>query len=214
MGKFVDLAGQRFGRLVALAPTSRRTSGNNIMWECKCDCGNTAYFGSGHLRSGKIKSCGCWKKDRMSNLNKTHGGKRERLYGVWMDIRRCNDPTICEYDNYGGRGISVSQEFENYKDFREWALSNDYDPKATRGKCTLDRIDVNGNYTPQNCRWVTISKQQLNKRNSLLITYKNKTQNASLWDKEMGFPQGTVAKRYRRNWELERIFNQPVNISV
>lgn len=210
-----DLRGQRFGRLTAIRPTQMRTSGKNIVWECMCDCGNIVYIGSGTLKVRDMQSCGCYRKERAANLNKTHGGRNERLYGVWMDMRRrCNDPKMTEYTNYGGRGIRVSNEFEDYSFFREWAMQNGYNPLAPKGEYTLDRIDVNGDYSPSNCRWITITQQQLNKSNSLLITYKNKTQNASQWDKEMAYPCGTVAKRYGRKWELERIFTQPVNISV
>lgn len=215
MSKSTDLSGVRFGRLVAIAPTNERTSGRNVVWKCKCDCGNVTSVGSGSLKNGRIQSCGCWRKDRASTLNKTHGGKHERLYNVWMDMRRrCNDPAMKNYEDYGGRGICVSEKFEDYSNFRDWALSSGYNPTAKYGECTLDRIDVNGNYEPSNCRWISVSQQQLNKRNSLLLTYKGKTQNAALWDRELGFPRGTVVKRYRRNWDYERIFTQPVNTTA
>lgn len=215
MSKSTDLSGVRFGRLVAIAPTNERTSGNNIVLKCVCDCGNVTYVGSGALKIGQTKSCGCWRKDRATTLNKTHGGGHERLYSVWMDMRRrCNDPSMKGYQDYGGRGITLCDEWRDYSNFREWALSNGYEPTAQHGKCTLDRIDVDGNYEPSNCRWVSVSQQQLNKRNSLLLTYKGKTQNAALWDRELGFPRGTVVKRYRRNWDYERIFTQPVNTTA
>ena len=216
MSKATDLIGQKFGRLAAVSPTSKRTSGKNIVWECKCDCGNITYVSSSSLKNGSIQSCGCWKKERMATLNKTHGGKNERLYGVWIDMRRrCNDSSMTSYQDYGGRGITVCSDWNSdYAIFREWALSNGYDPQAPFGVCTIERINVNGNYEPSNCKWITIGEQALNRRNSLLLTYKGKTQNASQWDRELGFPRGTVVKRYRRNWNYERIFTQPVNISV
>lgn len=212
MSKASDLTGQRFCRLVAIAPTNKRTKGKNIIWECRCDCGNTAYVDSGNLKIRKNQSCGCLRKEMTSLLNKTHGGKNERLYGVWMDMRRrCNDSSMAGYENYGGRGIKVCDEWlHSYSIFRDWALGNGYDPLAPRGKCTIERIDVNGNYEPDNCEWITISQQALNRTNSLLLTYRGKTQNASLWDEELGFPSGTVAKRYRRNWIYEEIFTKPI----
>ena len=174
VSKSTDLSGVRFGRLVAIAPTNERTSGNNIVWKCVCDCGNVTYVGSGALKIGQTKSCGCWRKDRATTLNKTHGGRHERLYGVWMDMRRrCNDPSMKGYQDYGGRGITLCDEWRDYSNFREWALSNGYEPTA-----------------------------------------KGKTQNAALWDRELGFPRGTVVKRYRRNWDYERIFTQPVNTTA
>ena len=214
MSRTIDLTGQRFGRLTAVAPTDKRTCGKNVVWECKCDCGNTVYVGSGSLRIGETRSCGCWRKEKTSNLNRTHSGKNERLYGVWMAMRRrCYDPSLKGYQDYGGRGIEVCIEWRSdFSAFRKWALSSGYDPNAPLGDCTLERINVDGNYEPFNCKWITIKEQSLNKRNSLLRSYRGKTQNASLWDKELGFPSGTVARRYRRNWKYERIFTQPVNI--
>ena len=123
------------------------------------------------LNSGKTKSCGCLRDDMIAEVNKKHGkagvGKKSRLYNVWVGMRqRCNDKNHTSYHNYGGRGISVCPEWDDFETFESWALVNGYDPDAEYGKCTLDRIDVNGNYEPGNCRWISMSEQNKNKQHS------------------------------------------------
>jgi hypothetical protein len=117
------------------------------------------------LREGSIKSCGCLEKENRLEANTTHGGASTRLYGVWLGIRkRCFNVNEPAYPNYGGRGITVCSEWNDYSKFREWALKSGYDKNAPRGKCTLDRINVDGNYEPSNCRWVDMKVQRQNQR--------------------------------------------------
>ena len=167
MGNFIDLAGQRFGNLTVIERSGSRN--REALWHCKCDCGKETLSRSASLRGGTSKSCGC---SRLVHLveqppRKTHGGSRkERLYYVWHGmIDRCNYPSHNRYHVYGGRGIQVCDEWKNdYSAFRNWALANGYDPDAKRGECTIDRIDVNGNYEPSNCRWVDMKTQIQNKQ--------------------------------------------------
>lgn len=160
---FRDLTGKRFGRLVVI----RRESeiGQKVRWLCRCDCGSEKVISAYELTSGNTKSCGCLQSESRHFNARKHGGRGTRLYNVWKAMRqRCNDPNHSSYPHYGGRGIRVCAEWSDYQTFSEWAFANGYDPDAPRGKCTIDRIDVNGDYEPSNCRWVDAATQNANRR--------------------------------------------------
>lgn len=164
MSKLINLEKKEFGRLLVIKREENSPKGQT-RWLCKCDCGNSKVIQGNHLRSGSIRSCGCLEIENRLEVNKTHDGSNSRLYGVWLGIRkRCFNPNEPSYPNYGGRGITVCNEWNEFSFFREWALISGYDENAPRGICTIDRIDVNGNYEPSNCRWVDMKIQRQNQR--------------------------------------------------
>lgn len=155
--------GDRFGRLTIIREVGKR--GNFRFFECKCDCGAIRVVAMGNLRKGTTKSCGCLhternRQPRTKRQSENYKFRRTRLYNIWVGMRkRCNSKANRAYKWYGGRGICVCRDWDRFIVFREWAITNGY-----ADNLTIDRIDVNGNYEPSNCRWITIQEQQKNKR--------------------------------------------------
>lgn len=172
--KIIDLTGKRFGRLVVLR-MSPHVVGEEVRWECRCDCG-TELSVSGHsLRRGCAKSCGCYQREIASALGKsktTHGGRDARIYGIWKGIHsRCNNPNHQSYHTYGALGIKVCKEWDDFPAFRDWAYDNGYDKDAPKFSCTLDRIDYTKGYSPENCRWVDMKTQNRNTSRNIRVEY-------------------------------------------
>lgn len=169
MPAFIDITNQKYGQLTAIKRVG--TKSGCALWQCVCDCGTITEIPVRSLRCGNTKSCGCVHSSLISARNKAnakHNGEGERLYGVWHAMKqRCTDPNRKDYENYGGRGIKVCDEWANdYAIFREWSLQNGYDENASYGQCTLDRIDPNGHYCQDNCRWTDAKLQANNRRRS------------------------------------------------
>ena len=167
MGKQLNLIGQRFGKLEVIEKSAIRRR-KSIMWVCRCDCGNNTIAASNDLRSGEVRSCGCMKHrfttenaSGMNNPSAKHNLRNHKLYPIWkMMKQRCYNPHCGNYKYYGGRGITVCQEWrKDFKVFYDWAISHGY-----QDGLSIDRIDVNGNYEPANCRWITMAEQNRNKR--------------------------------------------------
>ena len=155
-----DLTGKRFGKLTALYDTGERKNGKPL-WECRCDCGNITKVKSCNFVSGRTKSCGCYSREKVIEMNTTHGGTGTRLFRIWTSMKtRCSNPNYKKYEYYGGRGIKVCDEWlHDFAAFRKWALANGY-----KDNLTLDRKDPDGNYEPQNCQWATWHEQRINQR--------------------------------------------------
>ena len=194
MTKFRDLTGQKFGRLTVIERAENSNFGL-VRWKCLCECGNTTIVQSGNLIQGNTKSCGC--------IHLKQGGKsHSRLYHIWNNMKsRCYNPSNKYYKYYGGRGISICDEWKNnFQVFYDWAIANGYSDNLS-----IDRMDASGNYCPDNCRWATIKEQQSNKRNNRYITYNGKTQTIAQWAKEIGIKTSTLHARLNyQNWDIEK----------
>lgn len=205
MSKKVNILGQKFGRLTVVGECEERTKQGQLMYKCKCECGNIKNIRGYTLRNGGSKSCGCLNK---INHHKTHGKTHTRLYSIFCDMKkRCHNKNNKEYHNYGGRGIIICEEWLNdFMNFYNWAINNGYDDNLT-----IDRIDVNGNYEPSNCRWVDIKSQCNNTRKNVYLTYNGKTQTMSQWADELCIPVGRVKTRHKRGWsDKECLFGKEV----
>ena len=188
-----DLTGQRFGMLTALEKV--KLGHSKYKWKCKCDCGNMTYVRTGHLTSGNIKSCGC----NHFKACVTHGMANTRLYHIWCTMKaRCNRPTSGKYDRYGGRGIKLCDEWQRFEPFYEWAVSNGYSEELS-----IDRIDNDGNYEPDNCRWVKNKVQANNTSRVKRLTYQGVTHTYSEWSEITGIPHKVISKRIYKGWSVE-----------
>lgn len=192
-----DLTGKKFGRLRVVKLSDKR-SGRKTFWDCICDCGKTKTVRSDSLKS-KVRSCGCLKEEQdRINLTKNHRHKQsgKHLYNVWMNMKmRCYNTTDGAYERYGGRGIDVCDEWKNSFDaFMEWALGNGYDDNLS-----IERIDVNKGYSPDNCTWIKLKEQAINRRSTVWVEYQGERLNLKQWSEKLGINYGTLNSRYNRS---------------
>lgn len=197
-----DIIGEKFGRLT-VDSLYGRTPNNKLTYLCTCDCGNTVIAIGAELRNGHTKSCGCYRIDVTSERMTQHGLSNSRIRSVWRGmIARCENPKIDGYKNYGGRGIEVCFEWHDLEVFAKWAYENGYDENAERGECTIDRIDVNGNYEPSNCRFVDMKVQCRNKRNNNVIQIGERKKSVAEWSELTGIDRNTIVYREGHNLPL------------
>lgn len=176
------------------------------MWACKCDCGSQRSVIGADLRSGRSASCGCTIDDqRLGNLKRTHGSSGTRLHYAWKNMRsRCSNPDNGSFRYYGGRGISICKEWDDFSTFRDWAMENGYSSELT-----LERIDVNGDYCPRNCTWATKDAQAVNKTNNL------RSPDGELWlhkARKHGVKDSAFRRRIFAGWPPEEAASVGMNV--
>lgn len=208
-----NLLNQRFGRLVVVEELPKQK--RNPFWKCKCDCGNYSCCTSGNLKSGKIVSCGCLKLEKLLQRSTTHNQRHTHLYEVWKGIRqRCKNPKRKGYHNYGGRGITICEEWDkSFQAFYDWSYANGYsteNQKNEKLKLTIDRIDNNGNYEPSNCRWVDRKTQASNMRTTKLITINGETKCLAEWFRNYNISSWTYYTRIKYGWTIEEALTKPI----
>jgi hypothetical protein len=193
--------GQLIGRLTLL---SHFTKNNTSYWNCKCLCGNIVDVAQYNLKIHITQSCGCLQKEQVSQASKTHGLSETRLYKIWAGIhKRCTNPNTSNFYLYGGRGITVCEEWNDFIPFKIWALNNGY-----QNNLTIERKDTNGNYNPKNCTWATRKEQANNRRNNIKISAFGETKNIRAWsqDNRCKVLEGTLRSRLKKGISIEEAF--------
>lgn len=199
--------GDKFGKWTIVEEIASKVIGHipRRMFRCKCECGNISEVPLSCLINGHSTSCGCEQKKKASIANTKHGLGKHSLYNTWKGMkRRCNNPNAFEYNNYGGRGICICEDWSNnFQNFYDWAINNGWSKELT-----IDRIDTNGNYCPVNCRWATIEVQMNNMTKNHYIKYNEKTYTLSTLAKYLDIPYNIVRYRLSRcRWNVEQLIN-------
>lgn len=205
---FIDFTGKQVGVLSVIEYAG------DSNWLCKCECGNKKIVHRKVLINGATYACSCKHKLHKAECNTTHGKSNTRLYYVWSGMkRRCFNKNVPEYLRYGGRGITVCDEWlgENgFENFYKWSFENGYNENAERGQCTIDRINVNGNYEPSNCRFIDMKAQQNNRRDNHKIEINGITKGIEEWCKEYNIKIGTYKTRVSRGMDDVTAITKPV----
>ena len=198
LSKLIDLTGKRYGHLTVVKKCESSKS-VRVRWTCICDCGKTTTVLGENLKRGNTKSCGCIRNKHLMSYSK--------LYGVWRGmIERCENKNRPFYHRYGGRGISVCQEWrKDFTAFMKWSIENGYSDGLT-----IDRIDNDGDYSPNNCRWATMKTQRNNASTNINLTYNGRTMNVTQWAEELKVSRATLYSRIRKGWSDEETLSIPV----
>lgn len=197
-----------FGRLTVISRVDDHITPSGyhrIMWLCHCECGNDTIVASQELRNGDTKSCGCYERECKTKRATTHGLSKTRLHSVWKGmLARCYNKNHKNYNDYGGRGISVCNEWQtDFKSFYDWAVLSDYNDKLT-----LERKNVNESYCPDNCCWVDRVAQANNRRNNIIISYNGEAHNLKWWSDYTGIYYGTLYNRIKNGWDISKALNK------
>lgn len=199
-----DLTGRKFGRLTVINRAESDTFGH-ARWNCLCECGKYHIVSGSNLLLGHVKSCGCLNEELAGGRLRKHGMHGSRINRIWKEMRhRCNNVKNTSYENYGGRGIRVCSEWNNpangFINFYNWAISNGYEDNLS-----IDRIDNDGNYCPENCRWADLFEQGSNKRNNVRITVNGINHTLAEWARIMGVKRSFLISKLKSGCSLEEI---------
>ena len=204
MKKVIDLTGQKFGRLTVKGRLENRDKNGRVVWRLLCDCGNEVVFDAGRFKYGNTASCGCLRKELVGDDHRTHGLSKTPIYNCWLSIKkRCYNEQNQDYHLYGGRGIRVCDRWMKFENF--------YADMGERPEgMSIDRIDYNGDYTPENCRWATATQQARNKRNTKVVEYGGITKPIRDFCDELSLNASTVMTRLnQQHWTVDRALSTP-----
>lgn len=212
---FHDLTGERFGRLTVVERVENYVSPNGkwkqTRWKCLCDCGNYKIIHATSLTRGLTRSCGCYNDEEMQKRKIKHNMTRSRLYMIWCNMKdRCYNKNADSYKDYGGRGIKICPEWQEFIPFMEWEYKNGFDENLEATDCSIDRINTNGNYCPENCKWSNIYEQANNKRSNHILEYRSEKKTMAQWARELEIPYSTLSQRIRRGWSTQRALETPI----
>lgn len=188
-----NLKGKSFGRLTVIENDRMEKGVRKAL--CLCDCGEETDVNVSDIRSGNTKSCGCLYRETRKTVHASHGMRRTRLYSTWTNMKtRCYNPDVPGFKNYGGRGITVCEEWKSdFVNFYNWAVKTGYNDELT-----IERVDVNGNYEPENCMWIGAEEQSKNRRVNIYIELNGKTETLREWCNKLGLPYKIVHQRMKR----------------
>ena len=203
MSKFIDLKGKKYNRWTVLSLD--RIENKKAYWLCQCECGKKKTICTANLKSGHSKSCGCLNREAKY---KTHEKTNTRIYGIYNGIKtRCYNKNMNMYKYYGGRGIKMCDEWKNnFESFYQWSINNGY-----RDELTIDRIDVNKNYEPNNCRWIPMNEQHYNRTDNVYYIINNQKKCLAELCKEYNMPYQTVRKRLERGHDILYALTTPID---
>jgi hypothetical protein len=203
---FIDLTGQKFGRLTVLRLASERAPGGKAQWVCLCECGNEKTTPGLFLRKGYARSCGCLQREHQQTRSITHGLSRTSEYRIWgLMIDRCTNPNSPTYQHYGARGIQVCERWRKFENFLA-DMGNRPSPQHS-----IERKNNAGNYEPQNCKWATKREQTRNRRTSRMLTFEGQTRTVAEWADITGIQSRTIRARLdEQRWSVERALTVPV----
>ena len=194
MPKKIELTGKRFGKIKVVS--KKGIEKGCVIWNCVCDCGKELEISTGRLNFGNVKSCGCVKRQMIIERNTTHGKSKTRLYEIWVGMKkRCYNPKSKAYERYGGRGITICPEWlDDFMNFYNWSMANGYSDDLS-----IDRINVNGNYEPDNCRWSTRKEQSCNTRRTKLFNHNGKAKTLKQISLDEKINYNTLLKKVSEN---------------
>ena len=206
--KLRDLTGMRFGRLLVIARSAERKTGN-ATWDVVCECGTKRIVRGNHLVGGRTASCGCLHNEITGNINRIHGLSNHRTHNIWMKmIARCHKPTDPAWNNYGGRGITVTQK---WLDSFEAFVS---DMGLAPAGLSIDRIDNDRGYDPGNCRWATAKEQAMNRRSNRIVEWNGRSMTVTELAAFAPVNEKTLRARLSNNWPIDRAMTEPRSVSA
>lgn len=210
-----DISGKRFSNLTVIDSVIKNNNGHkDRMWRCVCDCGKEVYAKKYELEKRHTTSCGCKRSERSRRVNTIHGHSKSKICIILRGMKqRCQNPKNKYYQNYGGRGISICEEWSNPIDgvinFYNWAINNGY-----KDGYSIERIDVNDNYSPENCKWIPMSEQYANRTDTRYVSYKNETLPLFKMCEKYNVKYTTVLRRLQLGWDVKYAIEIPVGLKI